>query len=353
VNIVELIKDQISGDVMGGLGRALGKDQATATKATAGAIPALLSVLASLLKSPDGPQKLISALRTFDAGALAEIVSSLRSGNSEPVQQKGGDVLGSLLGPGTLSILVAALSKFSNLDSGSTKGLLSTLLPLILGVISSHFKGKPLDSSSVTDFFKAQASNITAAIPSGLSLAEIPGASALKSTGAEAASGVPAWVYAVAGLVVLGLLGYYIYSQGPQEAAPKPEAAPATSVAPTAKPVDVPDLVADSDIVDLPDQLSKVYTSSIEYLTSVKDVPTAEAAAPKLQGLDATIDRLKPLIDKLPASAKDAIAGVQTKYLSQLKELIAKVLAIPGVGEKLKPLVDGLVTKLSSIKSQP
>ena len=103
-------------------------------------------------------------------------------------------------------------------------------------------------------------------------------------------------------------------------------------------------------MVDMPNQLSRVYSQAIEYLTSVKDVPTAEAAAPKLQGLDATIDRLKPLIDALPDSAKSAIAEVQTKYLTQLKDLIAKVLAIPGVGDKLKPLVDGLLSKLTSIK---
>jgi hypothetical protein len=350
VNIVELIKDQISGDVMGGLGSMLGKDQATASKAATGAIPALLSVLASLIKSPGGIEKLIAGLRTFDAKALADIVSSLKTGNSAPVQQKGGDLLGSLLGPGTLSILLAGLSKFSNLDTGSTKSLLSTLLPLVLGVISSHFKGKPLDSSSLSNFFKEQASNISAAIPSGLSLAEIPGGNAIKSAGAEAASGVPAWVYALVGLAVLGILGYYIYSQGPKEAEPKPEAIPVSSAPPIAQPVDEPKARPVSDIVDLPNQLSKVYTSAIESLTSVKDVPTAEAATSKLKGLDATIDSLKPMIDKLPDSAKTVIAEVQTKYLTQLKDLIAKVLAIPGVAEKLKPLVDGLVSKLSSIK---
>jgi Bacterial protein of unknown function (DUF937) len=350
VNIIELIKEQLPPDVIGGLGSAIGKDQATASKAASGAIPALLAVLASLIKSPGGIDKLLSALRTFDAGALAEIVASLRTGNTAPVQQKGGDVLGSLLGPGTLSVLIAALSKFTNLDATSTKGLLGTLLPLVLGVISNHFKGKPVDSSSVTDFFKQQANNITAAIPPGLSLAEIPGGNDLKSAGAKASSGVPGWVYAVAGLAVLGLLGYFIYSQGPQEAVPNPEVAPAPIASPAEKPVDVPKFGPASDIVDLPNQLSSVYSSAIEHLTSVKDAATAEAAAPKLQGLDATLDRLKPLIDKLPDSAKTAIAEVQNKYLGQLKDLIAKVLAIPGVGEKLKPLVDGLVSKLSAIK---
>jgi len=351
VNIVDLIKDQLSSEVMGGLASMLGKDQATTSKAATGAIPALLSVLAGLVKSPGGIEKVISALRTFDAGSVANVVSALRSGTTAPIQQKGGDLLGSLFGSGTLSMLVSAISKFSNLETGSSKSLLSMMLPLVLGVISNHFKAKPVDSQSLSSFFRDQASGISAALPSGLSLAEIPGASAVKSAADEAATGMPGWVYALVGLGVLGLLGWYFYSQGTQEPVPNPEA-PAVANAPTAgKPVDLPKAAPASDIVDLPDQLSKVYTSAIDYLTGVKDVATAEAAVPKLRGLDATIDRLTPLINKLPDSAKAAIAGVQTKYLSQLKDLIATVLAIPGVGDKLKPLADGLVSKLSSINT--
>ena len=226
-------EEQLSPDVIGGLGSALGKDQATASKAASGAIPArLLAVLASLLKSPDGIQKLISALRTFDAGALGrDCRHRQRTGNTRRrrYSKREGDVLGSLLGPGTLSLLIAALSKFTNLDATSTKGLLGTLLPLVLGVISNHFKGKPVDSSSVTDFFKQQANNITAAIPPGLSLAGIPGGSDLKSAGANASSGVP-----VVGLCRRGIGRHWgcwdilFTSQGPQEAAPNPEVAPAS-----------------------------------------------------------------------------------------------------------------------------
>ena len=105
-----------------------------------------------------------------------------------------------------------------------------------------------------------------------------------------------------------------------------------------AKPADVANRAAASEIAELTDQLSKVYTSAIEDLTSVKDVPTAEAAAPKLERLSGTIDSLKPLIDKLPESGKSAIAAIQTKYFDRLKDLVEKVLSIPGVGEKLKPI---------------
>ena len=150
----------------------------------------------------------------------------------------------------------------------------------------------------------------------------------------------------MAGIAILGLLGWYFLGQTPQVPAPAPEPLPA----PVAKLDDMPKLAPVSDVVNLPNQLSTVYTSAIEYLTSVKDVPTAEAATSKLELLGGTIDRLKPLIDKLPESGKTAIAAIQTKFFDQLKDLVAKVLSIPGVSEKLKPIVDGLLTRLTDLK---
>jgi hypothetical protein len=346
MNVVDLIKDQLSGDVLGNLSSLLGKDQATTSKAVTGAVPAILSVLAGLAKNSVGIEKLLSALHTFDASSVADVVSALRSGNAGPIQQKGGDLLGSLLGGETLSMLLSALSKFSNLDSGSSKTLLSTLLPLVLGVISSHFKGKPLDSQSLSGFFKDQAGNIGAALPSGLSLADIPGYSAVKAAATESAPGFPSWLLPLVTVAILGLLGWYFLGQPPREPAPAVETIPVDA----AKPADVANRAAVSEIAELTDQLSKVYTSAIEDLTSVKDVPTAEAAAPKLERLSGTIDSLKPLIDRLPESGKSAIAAIQTKYFDRLKDLVEKVLSIPGVGEKLKPIVDGLMTKLTGIK---
>ena len=112
MNIVDLIKDQLSGEMIGSLSTLLGKDQATATKAVTGAVPALLSVLAGLAKSPGGIEKILSGLRTFDATSIANVVSALRSGNAAPIQQKGGELLGSLLGGNTERASVCAFKVF-------------------------------------------------------------------------------------------------------------------------------------------------------------------------------------------------------------------------------------------------
>src|SRR5262245_52300049 len=143
MNLVDSIKDQLSGDVLSKLGGLLGENEATTAKATTAAVPSLLSVLAALVSSQGGIQKLIEALRNLGAGSLGDVLGGLRTGDAAAVQQKGGDLLGSLLGGGTLAALVAALSKFSGLGSGSTKGLLAYLMPLVLGSIAGQFKNRP------------------------------------------------------------------------------------------------------------------------------------------------------------------------------------------------------------------
>jgi hypothetical protein len=350
VNIVDLIKEQLSGELLGKLGSVLGQSQATTTKAATAAVPSLLSVLMGLASTPGGTEKVLSALKSFDASSLGSVVNSLRSGNVTEVQGKGGDLLGSLLGGGTLASLVGTLSKFAGIDSTSLKGLLGSLLPLVLGVISSQFKNKPLTGQGLTSFFQEQKANINAAMPAGLSLADIPGLGAVRSAAGQAASavppaGLPSWLLPAAAIAVLALAGaWYYMSQATPEVAPAPEVANL----PKATPIEQPRMVPQGP--DVVGDLTKLYTSATSALEKVKDVPTAEAAIPTLEGFVGTVDKLKPLVDKLPDTAKTALAALQSKNLGTLKDLVAKVLAIPGVSEKLKPILDGLITKLGDLK---
>jgi hypothetical protein len=260
------------------------------------------------------------------------------------VQSKGGDLLGSLMGGGALATVIGALSKYAGIDASSTKGLLGTLLPLLLGVISSQFKNKPLNAQGLLSFFAEQKSNIAAAMPAGLSLGDIPGLSGARSAAAPAGSPMPPWLLPVAAVALLALGAWYYFAQPTSTPAPAGEPAEKPKIAAEPKPNIIP---AAPDVLG---DLTKLYTSATETLATIKDVPTAEAAVPALEGYSGTLDRLKPLLDKLPESAKTALSALQSKNLGPLKELVAKVLALPGVGDKLKPILDGLITKLTDIK---
>ena len=116
---------------------------------------------------------------------------------------------------------------------------------------------------------------------------------------------------------------------------------------PVTKAVEVPA----PDVAAIGKTLTETYRSAIQYLTDIKDVPTAEAALPKVQGLSATLDTLKAGWDRLSDAAKASLKSIATENLDKVKDLVAKVLAIPGVGEKIKPALDALVAKLTALSA--
>jgi len=367
MNIVDVIKSQLSGEVLAKLGSLVGESEDKTKAAIGAAVPGLLSVLASLATS-GGADKLINALKQVDTGSPGGFGDVL-SGQAGQVAEKGGSLLNILLGSSALPAIISILSKFTGVGAGPLKALLSYPAPMILATIAKQFSGQSLTASALSSFFAEQKSNINAALPPGLSLASIPGfttASAataprpMAATAPAESSGLPAWLLPLVGLGLLGALAWYFF--GNQAAEVKPLAEPPAAV--MENPKEAPVVVKPEELktlpeavvpkVDLPDptklgtDLTSVFTSLTDILGGVKDVPTAQAAAPKLTDLTPKLDGLKTLWDKVPAAGKTAITKIATDHLGKLKELVAKVLAIPGVSDKLKPVLDILLAKLTA-----
>lgn len=346
MSIVDTIKNQLSGEALAKLSSILGESEEKTGATVGAAVPAILSTLANSALSGKGLDGLLDALRGVEGTDPVDTLRSPTSGDTAP----GGDVLGSLLGP-NLSILVNILSKFSGVGLSAVKTLLSYLGPIILSAIAAQLKGKGgLTPANLTSFFTAEKANITRSLPAGLSLADlpsIPGVPTSVPVGKLPAAGMPPWLLPALAFGFLALAALY-YMSGPQEEdAPPPAveapAAPATAIppAPSGESLKIP--TAD----EISKSLSDIYTGATQTLADVKDPATAEAALPKLQGLDDRLSTLKGLWDKLPAEARSAIAKVTVENLDTLKALVGKVLEIPGVGEKLKPILDALVAKLA------
>ena len=86
-----------------------------------------------------------------------------------------------------------------------------------------------------------------------------------------------------------------------------------------------------------------------EALTSVKDASSAETSLPKLQDLEGKLDVAKNTMKDLGSAAKATITTLVKASEGKLRELIEKVLAIPGVGEKIKTVADSIKTKLTDL----
>src|SRR5262249_24457788 len=153
----------------------------------------------------------------------------------------------------------------------------------------------------------------------------------------------------------LALAGWYFFSRGtPEPAEPPPVVNAAPQPAPVLPTAEVgrdtkPKTEPAAEGATLARDFAPVYKTMTEPLSGVTAPATAGAAVPKLQGLTTTLDTIKAGWDKLPEAGRAAIIKVSSDSLSKLKELVAKVLAIPGVGEKLKPILDTLVTKLAAL----
>ena len=100
---------------------------------------------------------------------------------------------------------------------------------------------------------------------------------------------------------------------------------------------------------ELVKEVTDLFGSAKEAITSITDKASAQAALPKLSDLGGTIDELGGIVGKLPSQAKSAIAGMIESGMNLLKALAEKVMAIPGVQSVIKPKLDELMDKLSSL----
>jgi Bacterial protein of unknown function (DUF937) len=351
MNIIDVIKSEFAGDVMGKLGSLIGESEDKTKSAVEAAVPGLLALLASLASTSGGADKVVNGLKQIDPGAQGGFGDILAGPQSKQAQEKGGSLLNILFGAGALPVIISILSKFVAMNPEVVKKLLSTLAPLILGTIAKQMSGKSLTSQVLSSFFAEQKSNITAALPPGLSLANIPGLSAGTSgvaAPAPAEAGMPGWLLPLVGLGLLGALAWYFMS-GPNPGEDK-QAGPGP--APVVRK-EVPKVeVSLPDPTKVSADLGGIYTSLTKLLGDVKDAPTADAALPKISELAPKLDGLKALWDKLPDAGKATIAKVTADHLTQLKELMNKVLAIAGVSDKFKTTVNGLITTLGAFTTK-
>jgi len=101
--------------------------------------------------------------------------------------------------------------------------------------------------------------------------------------------------------------------------------------------------------LDIGKQVTNSIASLRTTLDGVSDVPSAKAALPKLQEVAAQIDKTGGEVAQLSADQRKAFAGLINPMMPAFNQLCDKVLAIPGVAEVLKPSVDALKAKLTTL----
>jgi hypothetical protein len=105
------------------------------------------------------------------------------------------------------------------------------------------------------------------------------------------------------------------------------------------------------DATTLSRDLAGTYQSLTDTLADVKDVDSAEKALPTFRNLSAKLDTLHSYWDRVPEEGRSFLRTVTSQRLNKFKDEVNRVLAIPGVGEILKPALDNIVSKLSTFGS--
>jgi hypothetical protein len=402
MNIVDMLKSQITGAATEKIGGLIGVSPDQAKAATGAAIPSLLAGMAHLSSTPDGARKLDAAVDQADASSWSNPMAALSRLSGGASEGEGG-VLGSLLGGNAVSGLSGAIGKFTGLGGGSIMSLLGMLGPLVLGFLKGQKQTLGLDAGGLSSLLASQKSNIASAMPAGLGsvLSGIPGLGSLSgaadATRAAAANAYdrgrdtlidtahgardamraatpsPArWAVPLAILVALGALAWWMSSRpATTPVAVNPPAPVAPAPAPVA-PAPAPMAAAPKSTVDdklgnaaetakaaipasageVSTQVSDFFKSTSQTLGTITDASSAEAALPKLRDLSTKFDTIRTATDALPLDARGGITSAVKASQSGLQTTVDKLMAIPGVSDKIKPVVDDLMKKINTFAGQ-
>jgi Bacterial protein of unknown function (DUF937) len=252
INLVSLVQQFLTPQMVSSLARAVGVNEAVAQKLVAAALPAVLAALGTAAAAPGGAQKVSDAISNSDPDLLTKLSGAAAGGNTQLLGE-GANLLSGLLGGGGLSSLVGALSQHAGAPQAAAQPLIGAVTNAVVGTIGQQDPSNWSDPTAILSMFNSQKSAIAAALPGEVSralgasglLAGLGGAAtaaadratstvssaatAASSTASSAArsaqaaasssSGFPMWAIILIVIVVLVAI-YWFMTQGQKPAEP-------------------------------------------------------------------------------------------------------------------------------------
>jgi uncharacterized protein DUF937 len=164
INLVSLVSQFLTPQVVSSLARAIGVNEAVAQKVVAAAVPVILASLGTAAAAPGGAQKVSDAISNSDPDILSK-VGQAASGGDARFLNEGATLLNSVLGGGGLSSLVGALSQFSGAPHPATQTLLGAVTHATVGTIGQQDPSSWSDPSAILSLLNSQKGAISAALP--------------------------------------------------------------------------------------------------------------------------------------------------------------------------------------------
>jgi hypothetical protein len=186
INLVSLVSQFLTPQVVGSLARAIGVNEVVAQKLVAAAVPTILASLATAAAAPGGAQRVSDAISNSDPDVLTKVGEAAAGGNARFLNE-GATLLNGLLGGGGLSSLVGALSQYSGAPHPATQTLLGAVTHAAVGTIGQQDPSTWSDPSAILSLLNSQKGAISAALPPEVSRA-LGASGLLAGLGATAAA---------------------------------------------------------------------------------------------------------------------------------------------------------------------
>lgn len=165
LNLIDLAKSHLTGDFKDKLSSLLGESRDRTQSGLNAAVPGIFSGLDGAASTPDGANRLASAVDGADTGILSNISSMFGRGS---LSGMGSNPLQSVLGGGALSELTGNIGRASGLPGKGVSTMLGFLAPVLFGALKKLKQSRGLDASGLSNLLAGQRSNIAAAMPEGM-----------------------------------------------------------------------------------------------------------------------------------------------------------------------------------------
>ncbi len=358
INLLDLVKDQVTGQLAKQASSFLGESESSITSALGGIMPALLGSVIQKSSTPTGATGIMDMIGKLDLDNLGNIAGLFGGGASSVngLLNSGGGIVDALLGNKSNGI-IDVISSLSGLKSGSSSSLLKLAAPFLMGIIGKQIKGKGL--SFFTDLIMGQKSHVAAALPAGLSsvmnFADFGGAPKVNAninTSTSSTGGGNNWMKWLLPLLLAAAVLYWLSTKGCGNKAVEATTDAIEAVDSTAiKAVDAAGAAADSLGAAMDKLFSYKLSSGFELVGATKDgiesklVTAIEAAGPVLDKNDPAawfnFDRL--LFDTGKAT-------LQPSSQEQLKNIAEILKAFPKVKLKVGGYTDNVGDPKSNLK---
>ncbi len=355
MNLVELLKNQLAGEVGKKLGGMVGVNESDMTKILGAGLPSVLSGLGAMASSKSGADKLAKTIGGMDSnvfGDLGKMLGSSATGS-------GGSLLGNLMGGGVVDGIANVIAKFTGINVTMVKTALGFLAPMVLGSVGSTFKGSKPDGAGIQKLFSEQKSNIAAAMPPGLALDAIPGFKSIGSSvsgaanqaASEASGGLGKLLVPGAVIAALIAAGIFFFNRGSDAAKKTDSATPPSFNNETYGASQLAEQTKAAGVDEVKTSFTGMMDGLFTNLDTIKDAAGAEAALPALKDMASKVDGMGLSLSALPDAQRSMIGGIIKSHMEKLNPLIEKVSALPGVGDAIKQILVQLKEKLSSFIS--